>query len=108
MSHKVQAHQTVRVLTLQIAVPAELVENGIAEHELSEKLSALGTDHAESAILALQAGLACEQDPPLLAGDMQRVLDNLRALQGGAVHAPAMPAGAAAPLYLSNYGKPGA
>lgn len=51
MSHKVQAHQAVRILTLQIAVPAELVENGLAEEELSEKLSALGTDHAESAIL---------------------------------------------------------
>lgn len=51
MSHKVQAHQTVRILTLQIAVPAELVENGIAEHELSEKLSALGTDLGDSAVL---------------------------------------------------------
>lgn len=51
MSHKVQAHQAVRILTLQIAVPVELVENGIAEHELSEKPSARGTDHADSAVL---------------------------------------------------------
>ena len=88
--------------------PVAALPEHVAMSHYAKGLIAAANEDAQSAILALQAGLACEQDPPLLAGDMQRVLDNLRALQGGGVSAPAMPAGAAAPLYLSNYGKPGA
>ena len=58
----------------------------------------------------LRAGLACEQEIPALAEDMRRVLGNLAAI-GGTEAALGEPAtvnpAAAAPMYLSNYGRPG-
>jgi tetratricopeptide (TPR) repeat protein len=69
-------------------------------------LVAAADEDIDAAIHALQAGLACEQEIPALAGDMQRVLNNLFALRdGGAPMAPVTTPGNAAPLYLSNYGK---
>lgn len=71
-------------------------------------LAAAAVEDIESAIRELQAGLACEQEIPALAGDMQRVLDNLLALRGGsAPMTPGATPGNAAPLYLSNYDKAG-
>jgi Flp pilus assembly protein TadD len=73
-------------------------------------LVAAANEDANEAISQLQAGLACEQEIPALAQDMQRVLNNLYALTVGAESNAngQMPASAAAaPLYLSNYDKAG-
>ena len=72
-------------------------------------LIAAANEDVGEAVRQLQSGLACEQEIPALASDMQRVLDNLLALGGGIDPTPA-PIGtpaAAAPMYLSNYGKSG-
>ncbi|MFT3806736.1 tetratricopeptide repeat protein [Arenimonas sp.] len=88
-----------------LAPVAALPENMALGH-YAKGLIAAANEDADHAIAELQAGLACEQDVPAMTADMQRVLDNLRALQGGGQPAPTMPTGNAAPLYLSNYGKP--
>jgi Flp pilus assembly protein TadD len=73
-------------------------------------LVAAASEDANEAITQLQAGLACEQEIPALAQDMQRVLNNLYALTGGGdLGSGAQTTGtsAAAPMYLSNYDKAG-
>jgi Flp pilus assembly protein TadD len=67
-------------------------------------IAAANEDVAE-AIVQLQAGLACEQEIPALAQDMQRVLSNLQAI--APVASPAAAPAAAAPMFLSNYGRSG-
>ena len=71
-------------------------------------LIAAANEDASEAIAQLHAGLACEQEIPALAQDMQRVLNNLLAFSGGEPqqNTPASTS-AAAPLYLSNYDKAG-
>ena len=71
-------------------------------------LMAAANEEANEAIIQLQAGLACEQEIPALAQDMQRVLNNLLAMTGGGELASApTTTSAAAPMYLSNYDKAG-
>lgn len=90
-------------LTPLLALPAN-----VALAAYARGLVAAADEDIEAAIRELQAGLACEQEIPVLAADMQRVLDNLLALRGGAAPmAPSATPGTAAPLYLSNYGKAG-
>ena len=73
-------------------------------------LSAAVDEDVAEAMSQLRAGLACEQEIPALAQDMQCVLANLGAI-GATERALSEPAGinpaAAAPMYLSNYGRPG-
>ena len=91
------------------------------ENKLGEVVTSLKTAMADKAemlgqikqlqgfIGELQAGLACEQEIPALAGDMQQLLANLMASQVGEVATHAgLEAASAAPLYLANYGKAGA
>jgi tetratricopeptide (TPR) repeat protein len=71
-------------------------------------LIAAANEDAKEAITQLQSGLACEQEIPVLAQDMQRVLNNLHALTGGGEPSPiTQTTSAAAPLFLSSYGKAG-
>jgi len=72
-------------------------------------LTAAANEEANEAIIQLQAGLACEQEIPALAQDMQRVLNNLLALTGGdeLAQSASKTTAAAAPMYLSNYDKAG-
>jgi Flp pilus assembly protein TadD len=72
-------------------------------------LIAAADENVAESIAQIQAGLNCPQEIPALEADMRRVLANLQALpgQGGATQAAAAsPPAAAAPLFLSNYGKP--
>lgn len=79
---------------------------GSALARYAQGLIATADEDGAGAIEALQAGLACEQDSLPLAGDMQRLLAQLLAMQGGSVlPADVGTAVNAAPLYLSAYGK---
>ena len=69
-------------------------------------LIAAADDDAAGAIAHLQAGLACPQEIPALASDMQRVIANLQSLGTAAVTAAAPePAASLAPIFLTAYGK---
>jgi predicted Zn-dependent protease len=106
-----QIHLTKNDAAAAKAVLAPLADlpAGQALSGYAKGLIAAANEDIGEAIRQLQSGLACEQDIPALAADMQRVLDNLLALAGGVDQTPAplgTPAGAA-PMYLSNYGKSG-
>ena len=68
-------------------------------------LIAAADEDAAGAIAQLQAGLACAQEIPALAADMQRVIANLQALGTAAAPAAAEPAAPVAPIFLTAYGK---
>jgi Flp pilus assembly protein TadD len=84
-------------------LPAQVALSGYAKG-----LIAAANEDVAEAMAQLRAGLACEQEIPALAEDMQRVLANLAALGGTPIAAaePANPS-IAAPMFLSNYGRPG-
>lgn len=88
--------------------PLTALHTGTALSFYAKGLVAAASGDAASAIDELRAGLACEQEIPALAGDMQRLLASFLASQNGDSALPESPvAGSAAPLYLSGYGKPG-
>jgi Flp pilus assembly protein TadD len=65
-------------------------------------LMAAAREDVAEAIDQLQFGLACEQDVPALAQDMQRVLANLQAIPQ-----PTAAPATAVPMFLSSYGRAG-
>lgn len=86
--------------------PLSSLPTGTALSGYAKGMLAAANEDIDAAIGELQMGLACEQDNPDLAGDMQRVLDNLLAMRSG--EAPAAPGAipsSTASLYLSGYGK---
>lgn len=89
-------------------VPLLNLPRGSALARYAQGLIAAADEDGAGAIEALRAGLACEQDSLPLAGDMQRLLAQLLAVQGGGALPADVDVGApvnAAPLYLSAYGK---
>lgn len=88
--------------------PLALLPASQAISGYAKGLIAAANEDVVEAILQLRAGMACEQEIPALAQDMQRVLANLEALAPESI-APASPLGAspAAPMFLSNYGRSG-
>ncbi|MGH8108425.1 MAG: tetratricopeptide repeat protein [Arenimonas sp.] len=89
--------------------PLAQLPAGQALPAYAKGLIAAANEDVNEAIAQLQAGLACEQEIPALAQDMQRVLDNLFALRGtGASTAnETATSNPAASLFLASYGKPG-
>lgn len=78
----------------------------IAIASFAKGLMALGDGDAASAVEALTAGLACDQEIPALAGDMRRLLAEITsALDEKAPMSRAEEIGGAVPLQLSAYGK---
>jgi tetratricopeptide (TPR) repeat protein len=92
---------------VEVLAPLADLPSGEALQAYALGMIAAAQENVGEAIARIQAGLACPQEIPALAGDLARVLGNLQALAGGATRtgAPATP-GSAAPLFLSNYGKP--
>ena len=90
-----------------ILTPLASLPAGLALSAYAKGLIAAADEDLAEAAHQLQTGLACEQEIPALAADMQRVLENLFSLGAGAPGSATTPH-AAAPMYLSNYGKPGA
>lgn len=88
--------------------PLAALPAGTALSNYAKGLIAAAADDAVAAIEGLRTGLACEQDIPALAADMQRLLANLESSLAGAL-APDAGLGLGNPpsLYLSGYGKPG-
>lgn len=87
--------------------PLAGLPDGSALAGFAKGLIAATQEDVAEAIRQLQAGLACPQEIPALTADMQRVVGNLQALAGGGEVASAPAAvPAAAPMFLSNYGKP--
>lgn len=76
-------------------------------------LIAATNEDLDGAIQHLRAGLACEQEIPVLADDMRRVLANLTSVGSGSSSSPGLQSlpeplstnPAAAPMLLSNYGR---
>jgi tetratricopeptide (TPR) repeat protein len=93
-----------------VLAPLAELPAGQALSAYAKGLIAAANENVNEAISQLQTGLGCEQEIPALAKDMQRVLNNLEALAGngdsGLASQVSTP-NAAAPLYLSNYGKAG-
>ncbi len=85
--------------------PLAQLPPGQALSHYARGLMAASQEDAAGAIAHLQAGLACPQEIPALAADMQRVIAQLQAIAGGAAPAPATPSPSAASLFLSGYGK---
>ncbi len=85
--------------------PLEQLPAGQALPHYAKGLVAASEEDAAGAIADLQAGLACPQEIPALAGDMRRLIDNLQAIAGSTPQAPVAPAPSAASLFLSGYGK---
>ena len=91
-----------------VLAPLTKLPAGDALSAYARGLIAAAEEDLPGAIESLRAGLACEQTIPALASDMQRVLNNLLALRDGPPPAAMVgSAGAASPLFLSNYGKSG-
>lgn len=91
-----------------LLAPLAQLPAGQALSAYAKGLIAAANENADEAIAQLQAGLACEQEIPALAQDMQRVLNNLLALSGGDPGpGPQTPSTSAAPMFLSNYDKAG-
>jgi predicted Zn-dependent protease len=90
-----------------VLAPLAEMPAGQALGAYARGLIAAANEDAGEAVRQLQAGLACPQEIPPLAGDMRRVLDNLLALGHGEPAPVATNPVSAAPLYLSNYGKSG-
>jgi Tfp pilus assembly protein PilF len=79
-----------------------LAERGDAIGRYAAALAAAAQEDRDSAIAALREGLALPQEVPALAGDMQRVLENLLALgTTGDEHPDTAPP--AAPIFLTGY-----
>lgn len=86
-----------------VALPA-----GEALGAFARALSAAADDDAGETIRYLQEGLACPQPVPVLAVDMQRLLGRLTGAEPVASERTAVPTPvAAAPMFLSNYGRLG-
>ncbi len=93
-----------------LLAPLSTLPNGQALSGYAKGLIAAAQENIQEAIAQLQAGLACEQEIPALAQDMQRVLNNLLAMAGSGSnvgHGAQSPAASAAPMFLSNYDKAG-
>lgn len=94
-------------LATSVLAPLASLPAGTALSSYAKGLMAAAADDAAGAIDGLRAGLACEQDVPALASDMQRLLADLESSVAGAMVPDAgLGAPNAAPLYLSGYGKP--
>ncbi len=92
----------------RLFAPLAELPAGDALGAFARALSAAADDDAGEMIHQLQEGLACPQPVPALAMDMQRLLGRLNgaepiASEGATVSAPI----AAAPMFLSNYGRQG-
>jgi Flp pilus assembly protein TadD len=93
-----------------VLAPLSELPSGQALSAYAKGLVAAANEDVHEAIAQLQAGLGREQEIPALANDMQRVLNNLQALISNSdvgLAAQVITPNAAAPLYLSNYGKAG-
>lgn len=100
---KGQAADAKAVLAPLATLPAGQALSGYARG-----LIAAADERLPEAIDGIRAGLACEQEIPALAQDMQRVLANLTALAGGdAATIPSAASAQSASLFLSGYGKAG-
>ena len=86
--------------------PLTRLPAGEALSAYARGLIAAADEDLGEAIHHLRTGLACEQDVPALAADMQRVLGNLTAMAGNDPAVASTPA-SLAPMYLSNYGRSG-
>ena len=86
----------------QVLAPLTSLPADLALACYARGLVAAANEDIGTAIRELQSGLACLQEIPALASDMQRVVDNLVTMQGGTPASPAVP-----PMYLGNYGKAG-
>jgi Flp pilus assembly protein TadD len=86
----------------EILAPLAGLPANVALASYARALMAAAREDVAEATAQLESGLACEQEIPALAQDMQRVLANLQATTP-------MAAGTspAAPMFLSNYGRAG-
>jgi tetratricopeptide (TPR) repeat protein len=89
---------------MEALAPLAELPSGLALREYALGMMAAAQENIGEAIARIQAGLACPQEIPALAADMERVLGNLESQAGGATRAGA--SGSTAPLFLSNYAGP--
>lgn len=88
-----------------VLTPLTLFPDGQAITNYSKALVAVANNELEAAVSHLEAGLECDQEIPALTVDMRAMLNNLRLFSADVDSKPSI--SAAAPLYLSNYGKAG-
>ncbi len=86
---------------------APLADNRDALGAYARAMLAAANDDAVDAARELEAGLSLPQELPALAADMQRLLSQLRVGQGDATVSPTAGVAAAAPIFLTGYGREG-
>jgi Flp pilus assembly protein TadD len=94
----------------RVLAPLTQLPANVALSSYARGLIAAANEDVAGAINELTAGLACEQEIPALADDMRRVLGNLSAIGSGegiGRPEPVAAPSAAAPMFLSNYGRSG-